>query len=156
MAFFNERYKQFEVIDIEKPRAYPIMLNSFALQHYFNALQERSLTWDEVIETTRKKFAIAEHTLKLIHEWSEITLQTIMVRKRENITAECLKRFASQLQDVQSALHLAYRNENFLHNKLLNAIKNVDACKLSYSKSAESLSGLTSNIHITCSINDGK
>lgn len=70
-----------------------------------------------------------------------------MSAKRDQTPAECLQVLVSRLQDIQSALPQAYRSEEILHNKLLNAVNKVDACKLAYFKPAKTISGFINDLH---------
>lgn len=59
----------------------------------------------------------------------------------------CLEFLVSRIHELQSGLNKAYRNGKIFQNKLLNAVKEVDACKLAYFKPAKLVEGLISDLH---------
>lgn len=59
----------------------------------------------------------------------------------------CLEFLVSRMHELQSGLSEAYRNDEIFRNKLLNAVKNVDASKLAYYKPADSFEGLVSDLY---------
>lgn len=58
----------------------------------------------------------------------------------------------SRLQVIQILLSAAYRSEEILHKKLLDAVKNIDVCKHSYYKPPEKLFRLISDLHVPSAI----
>lgn len=70
-----------------------------------------------------------------------------MSRKRDKTPTNCLESFIWRLQDIQSALPTAWKSDKLLHNKLPNAVKTFEACKLAYFKLEDTLFGLISVYH---------
>lgn len=142
IALFHERCDQAGVNEEDKPRAYSIILRGLALQHYFDALQGRVFDLIDLVQATRERFITPEYTRALIQQWDDTTLHTVMTSSRDKTGNECLEILVSKLQNIQSSLPTPYKREEILHNKLLNAVKNIEACKLAYFKPADLLSGL--------------
>lgn len=116
IALFHEHFTQAGVNEEDKPRAYSIILSGLALQYYFDTLRGRNLNLTELVEPTRKRLITTEHTRTLIRQWDEMTLQSVMSTKRDKSATECLEILVSKLQDIQSALPIAYKSEEILHN----------------------------------------
>lgn len=72
---------------------------------------------------------------------------TVMSKYPYEKGTEFLELLVSHLQDIQSGLTKEYHNEVILQNTLLNAVKDVDACKLAYFKPAPDLSGIIADLH---------
>lgn len=60
---------------------------------------------------------------------------------------DCLDLLVTRLEDIQSGLTKDYQKEVFLKNKLLNAVKDIEACKLAYYKPADDLEGVIADLH---------
>lgn len=144
---FKERCDQNAIDEVERSKAFSIMLYGHALQFYFDELQGKRLTVDQLCDGMRKRFLTEEHTRAILHEWESIKLQSIMSRNGEKKPIECLEILVALLQDIHSGLSKEYCNEVILRSKLLNAVKDVDVCKLAYFKPATDLSGIIADLH---------
>lgn len=58
-----------------------------------------------------------------------------------------LELLVSRMHELQSGSSMTYRNDEIFRNKLLNVVKDVDACKLAYCKPADSAEELISDLH---------
>lgn len=61
--------------------------------------------------------------------------------------SDCLKLLVARLEEIQSGPTKDYQKEVFLINKLLNAVKDIKACKLAYYKPANDLKGAIAYLH---------
>lgn len=147
LKLFNERCTQNGVADADKPKAFSIMLTERALQYYFDHLQGKRLNFDNLCDAIRRRFLTEEHTRGLLREWESITLEAVMSENSGKKATECLDILIARLEDIQSGLTKDYQKEVFLKNKLLNAVKDINACKLAYYKPAEDLEGVIADLH---------
>lgn len=89
-----------------------------------------------------------KHVRALLRKWDAINLTKIMPRNPDKRVTECLELLFSRLQDIQSGLKMEFHNEMILQNKLLNAVKDVDSCKLAYLKTAPDLPKIIADLHV--------
>lgn len=61
-------------------------------------------------------------------------------------STDCLEILVNRLAEIQDCLPKEYRNDT-IFKKLLNAVKNVESCRPTYQKPAESLQGIISDLH---------
>lgn len=116
----------------EKPRAFSIMLNDRTRDYYFGHLHGKNLTFDNMTDSVKTRFIRAEHDRTLVREWDNFTRNVVMERNANKHRKFCLELIVSGMQELQSGLPASYRNDEIFRNKLLNAVKEVDACKLAY------------------------
>lgn len=61
--------------------------------------------------------------------------------------SQCLELLIEKLSDIQTSLPQDYRSETILRNKLLNSVRDVEACRLAYHKPADTVQGVISDLH---------
>lgn len=71
---FKKRCDQNGVEEMERPKAFSIMLTGRALQFYFENYQEKRVTIDDLYNGLRKRFKMKEHVRALLREWDSINL----------------------------------------------------------------------------------
>lgn len=147
VKIFNERCTQSGLDEADKPKAVSIMLKERALQYYFDHFQGKSLSFDGLCGAIRKRFLTEEHTRGLLREWDIITPETIMSENSGKKATECLDLLVARLEDIQSGLTKYYQNEVFLKKKLLDAVKDIEACKLAYYKPADEFEGVIYDLY---------
>lgn len=100
----------------------------------------------------RRRFITAEHERTLLREWDSLSLHAILSEKFGKSKIICLEEVVSGMHKLQSGPLNAYCNDDIFKNKLLNAVKDVDACTFTYFKPADTVKGLTSDFHSSLSI----
>lgn len=106
------------------------MLFGRALQYYFDELQGKRLTFEQLCSGIRKRFLTEELTRALLRKWESITLQSIMTKNIEKNTTKCLEILVAHLHDIQSRLS-----------------KKFESCQSAYIKPAGDLTGIIANLH---------
>lgn len=66
-----------------------------------------------------------------------------------------LETLIERLSGLQSSLHGEHHNEEILRNKFLNAVRNVESCKLPCYKPADTVQGVILDIHASLSTRSG-
>lgn len=152
LCLFNERCDQSSVPENEKKRAVSIMLTGRARDFYFDNLQGKQLAFEEMIMKVKRRFITAEHERTLVREWDSLTLRGIISENAGKPKKYCLEELVSRMHSLQSGLPKAYCNEDIFMNKLLNAVKDVEACQLAYFKPTATVEGLISDLHSSLAI----
>lgn len=144
---FLERCDQSGIPISERHRAFSIMLSSNARQYYFDHLQNKGLNLEELSSATKERFHTEERIRTLLREWESITLGSIKKKYTGKSSTACLEILLTRIQDIQLSLPKEYRNDVLLKNKILNAVKDVEECKLAYYKPADSINGVIADLH---------
>lgn len=152
LCLFNERCDQAGIPDDEKHRAFSIMLTGRARDFYFDHIRGSNCSFNDMTSSVKRRFITAEHVRTLVREWDSLTLEGIMSENVGKPSKFCLEELVSRMHSLQSSLPAAYANEERFKNKLLNAVKDVDACKLAYFKPAPTVEGLISDLHSSLAI----
>lgn len=64
-----------------------------------------------------------------------------------NSPSLCLQISIEKISDTQKSLPPEYQDETIFHIKVLNAVKDVRACKLAYHKAAETVQDVISDLY---------
>lgn len=147
LAIFHERCEQSGIFGEERRKAFSIMLCSAASQFYFDQLQGKGLSLAGMAEKICSRFQTAERTRALLREWESLSLPSIMTQNQGKSATFCLETLINRLSEIQVCLPMEYRNDTIFKNKLLNAVKDVESCRLAYQKPAPSLQGIISDLH---------
>jgi hypothetical protein len=82
LVIFNDMCSRVDIPDAIKARAYPTMLRSLALDHYYTtikgAIQTYNLSFDQICESTRTYFEGSEYKRGILGRWNSTTLKTTM------------------------------------------------------------------------------
>lgn len=108
------------------------MLCGRALQFHFDNFQGICHDMEDLCEGLQKRLLSKDHVRSLLREWDPMTLSYFISQHVDKQPTECFERLVSSLQDIQSGLSKKYSNESIFQNKLLNAIRDFDACKFAY------------------------
>lgn len=144
---FLERCDQAAIPNDDRHRAFSIMLIGNARQYYFDNLKSESLDLSSLEKAIKMRFQTPERTRALLREWEMVTLNSIIASNTSKSPTECLELLIEKLSDIQTSLPKEYRSEIILRNKLLNAVRDVESCRLAYHKPAETVQGVISDLH---------
>lgn len=136
---YIERCDQADVSECDGHHAFSIMLIGNACQDYLDVLERQNLTLSEPELTIKSRFMTPERTRALLREWKSVSLASILTSNMRKSLLLSLELFTERLSDIQASLPPEYRNRTILCNKLLNAVKDIDACKPAYHKSADTV-----------------
>lgn len=126
------------VDNIDRGKSFLIILNDLALQFY--SISHRNLnSIDYLCHGMQKRFLTESHVHARLLEREPIALISVLWNRKDKQSVESHKLLVSGLQDIQSELSKKQRNNVLFQNKLLSAVKGVDACRLLYFNPAKSM-----------------
>lgn len=123
------------------------MLMGNARQFYFDSLKKKNLSIEELEMADKSRFKTPERVHALLREWESLSLKSVTTSSLKNSLSACLKNLIERLSDIQSSLPAKYHSEKILLYKILNAVRDVESCKLAYHKPADIVQGVTSDLH---------
>lgn len=123
------------------------MLTGNACHFWFDYISPKNLDLIALATAIKKRFQTTERTRALLREWDTMSLKEIMDVNADKTPSVCVELFITTLTDIQTSLPKEYRNDMILWNKLLNAKRKVDNCRVAYQKSAESFHGVIPSLH---------
>ena len=144
---FCERCEQVGISGEDRMKAVSIMLCGNAIQFYLKNVKGHHHTFAECVNAIKSRFVTKESSRSLLREWDTLTLNKVMEDNTEKSATDCLELLVTRLQEIQSSLPTDYHSDIILSNKLLNAISDVEACRLAYQKPADTLQGIISDLH---------
>lgn len=151
---FVERCDQADIPAEDRHRAFSMMLTGHARQFYFDSVKKKNLDLDGLVSEIKSRFITPEKTRALLREWEGLNLKDVIISKPGHSSSACLEFMIERLTDIQSSLPQEYQHEIILRNKILNGVKDVDACRLAYHKPAETVQGVISDLHASLATMD--
>lgn len=148
---FLERCNQADITKEDRHRAFSIMLIGNARQYYFDSLKPCNLNHKGFEDAMKSRFQTPERTRALIREWDTLTLNKLVASNPTKTHSESLELLIGKSSDIQTALPSEDRNETIMKNKLLNAVRDVESCRLAYHKPADTVQGVISDLHASLS-----
>lgn len=155
---FTEKYDIFTLrcqqMGIIQPKdvvlAMPVMLKDDAL---FFGMKLRGEPLQECIRKIRRRFEPEERTVALIREWESLTLAKVIADpKNDGKTREqCLDILINKAVRLHTHLPKEYDTENAVRFKLLNAVRDVEYCRLAYQKPAATIAGVIADLRASVS-----
>eukprot|EP00171_Calliarthron_tuberculosum_P004960 IDg4960t1 len=146
LKIYNNRCDMMGVDLMDRSIAIPAMLTRPALNFYFDFVLGKVSTYPEIIQKLRERFITPESIRALVSEFENITLQSVMHSNSGKTITDCLNIMVARLQELQMCLPQEYRSELILRNRLLNAARNVEACKLAIQKPALTVQGVIADL----------
>jgi hypothetical protein len=148
LDIFHDLCSRASVPETAKAKAYPTMLTSLALDHYYTNLCNvaRTLPFDQLCNATRNYFEGPEHRRSVLNKWNSTTLQTVIDKNTGKSTHDCLQLLIKELRHLQHGLDYNLRTDNFLHSKLVTACQKLPSCQYACFKPSDSLAGLINDL----------
>ena len=90
----------------------------------------------------------------MLEKWKTLTLRKVISRPENSskTTTECLELLILELRRIQYGLDPDLRTEKLLHNKMINACRDLPACKPACFKAPTSFAGLFDDLREAISI----
>ncbi|RAL61504.1 hypothetical protein DID88_009543 [Monilinia fructigena] len=111
-------------------KAFPIMLKDSALEFFHANYESLPPTFKELCTYMRNNFEGDEYQRNMLSKWNSITLKSTKKENKNKPLSECLTIMIKQLRMLQHRLDPAMRQTSHLHNKLILACEDVEACNL--------------------------
>lgn len=119
---------------------------------YFDSLKGKGFSFSELTRSVKRRFITAEYERTLVREWDSLTLNAVMAENSGKSGKYCLEEPVSRMHPLHSGLPSTYCNDEVFKNKLLNAVKDVEASRLAFFKPAERVECLISDLHSSLAI----
>lgn len=150
LTIFHDICYRADVPDEAKLKAFPTMLKGPALDYYYSNVTSNRLpvTFDGVCYAMHTYFEGEEYRRSILVKWNNTSLKSIIARPENEgkSTEDCLQILIRELQHLQHGLNPELRSDPFIHNKLLDACREVKACQYACYKPAGDLAGLINDL----------
>jgi hypothetical protein len=144
LVIFYDLCGRADVPDGAMAKAYPTMLSSLALDHYYTNIRNtaQTLPFHQLCNATRNFFEGPEYRRSILNKWNETSLQSIIDKNTGKSTQDCLQLLIKELRHLQHGLEPNLQIDSFLHNKLILACRGLPACQYASCKPSDNLAGL--------------
>ena len=88
-----------------------------------------------------------ERLRALVREWDSLSLNVVMSQASDKTPYECLEMLIAKMSYIQSSLPEEYRIDSIFRDKLVNAVRHVNDCRVAYQKPADTVQGVLSDLH---------
>src|SRR5579871_1486997 len=146
LAIFHDLCNRADIPDHAKPKAFPTMLRSLALDYYYANIVNKHLDFDGICNAITNYFEGPEYKRSVLSKWNSTTLRSVINSNTGKSTEECLQILISTLRHLQHGLNHDLRTDHFFHNKLINACQDIPACRYACYRPSDSLSGLINEL----------
>jgi hypothetical protein len=130
LVIFHDLCGRVGVTKEAKAKAYPIMLQGLARDHYYTNLRRvaQTLPFDQLCNATRNYFEGPEYRRSVLNKWNSTTLRSITDANTGKSSRDCLQLLIQELRHLQHGLDSNLQTDNFLHNKLILACQELPSC----------------------------
>lgn len=125
------------------------MIANQARQYYFDVSKTKSSSFVTLEPAVEKRFQIIKRTKALLHEWVSISMTAIVASNIDKFRSSCLELHYENLLYIQTSISSEFKSETIFCIKLLDAIKDVDLCQLTYQKPTETVQNVISDLHLS-------
>jgi hypothetical protein len=127
-------------------KAFPTMLRSLALDHYYANIANKQLDFDGICNAITNYFEGPEYKRSVLSKWNSTSLRSVIDNNTGKSTEACLQILISDLRHLQHGLDHDLRTDQFFHNKLVNACQDIPACRYACYRPSDTLTGLINDL----------
>jgi hypothetical protein len=146
LTIFHDLCNRADIPDHAKPKAFPTMLRSLALDYYYANIVNKHLDFNGICNTITNYFEGPEYKRSVLSKWNSTSLRSVINNNTGKSTEECLQILITNLRHLQHGLNHDLRSEQFFHNKLINACQDIPACRYACYRPSDSLTGLINDL----------
>ena len=128
------------------PIAFPTMLKSMALEHYYSSCPS-GLTIQQLFDRFEAHFEGEEHRRNMLREWNIINLRGLIRANPDKHKGTIFNEMVQQLRQVQRSLDYEFQSDTALRNKIISACSNIPACSVAILQQTSTIAGLINNIY---------
>ena len=128
------------------PTAFPTMLKSMALEHYYSSCPS-GLTIQQLFDRFEAHFEGEEHRRNMLREWNTINLRGSIRANPDKHKGTIFNEMIQQLRQVQRSLDYEFQSDTALRNKIISAYSNIPACSVAILQQTSTIAGLINNIY---------
>ena len=152
---FMDLCERAEVPQEVLPKAFPSMLRSMALEHYYSSCQGHSLTLQQLFQRFQAHFEGEEHRRNMLREWNSINLRLLIRASPDKNKGTVFTEMTYQLRQIQRSLDPEFQSDSALRNKIISACSTVPACGFAVLQQTINIPGLINNIHAAIENSEG-
>ncbi|POS83537.1 hypothetical protein EPUL_005409 [Erysiphe pulchra] len=122
--------------------AFPCMLKGMALTFYYNKCRGKSIENLQIL--MKLNFEGPEYQRYNLKRWMnyELTFQNIIDSNPDKNPMEQVKILTITLDKMQKTLSSEWQSEAVMHNKIVSACKDIEACKMACYRPSQTIAGL--------------
>ncbi|KAI6248910.1 hypothetical protein HI914_02670 [Erysiphe necator] len=120
--------------------AFPCMLKGIALTFYYNKCRGKSI--ENLQSLMKSNFEGPEYQRYNLKRWNELTFQDIIDSNPDKNSMEQITILIITFDKIQKTLSNEWQSEVVMHNKIISACKDIEACKMACYRPSLSVSGL--------------
>lgn len=122
------------------------MLKADARDLYYDKINGRGFSFENMTDMTRQHFETAERHQQLLSNWYSILLPSLKRENPDKSTAECFELMLNQLRKLQRGLGHEYRSQTTLWDRLINACRDTEECQFAVYKPSATFGGVAADI----------
>lgn len=111
----------------------------------------QNLSFHDITKSIKERFHSIEHRRALFQEGDSLLLNAIISLRADKTPSECLEVLILNVCEIQALLPDEYRSDTIFRYKLLNSVSDVDDCRQAFHKQADTVSGVTFDLHASLS-----
>ena len=147
-TIFMDLCKRAEIPQETLPKAFPSMLRSMALEHYYSSCQGHGLTLQQLFQRFQAHFEEEEHRRNMLREWNSINLRTLIRASPDKNKGTVFTEMTHQLRQIQRSLDPKFQSDSTLRNRIISSCSNVPAYSFAVLQQTTNIPGLINNIYV--------
>ncbi len=104
LTMFHDLYNRADIPNNVKMKAFPTMLRSLALNHYYANIINKHLDFDGICNAITNYFEGPEYKRSVLSKWNSTSLRSVINNNAGKSTEECLQILISDLRHLQHGL----------------------------------------------------
>lgn len=149
LRIFKDLCMKAEIPQAALPLAVSTMLKGSALEYYYSNVSNVALVaYDDVVQAVRNNFEGAEYRRGIQAKWMSISLQSVIDEDASvgKSTIDCFEILLKRLRHWYHGLSPELQSNVYMHQKLLLACRDMDACSYACYKPSDTLTGLINDL----------
>ncbi|POS82095.1 hypothetical protein EPUL_006805, partial [Erysiphe pulchra] len=120
--------------------AFPCMLKGMSLTFYYNKCRGKSIENLQIL--MKSNFEGPEYQRYNLKRWNKLTFQNIIDSNPDKNPMEQITILTITLDKMQKTLSPEWQSEAVMHNKIVSACKDIEACKMACYRPSQTVAGL--------------
>ena len=128
-------------------QAFSTMLRGPALDYYYTIMaQSPRPSFAQLCQLIKQYFEGPGYNRRMLRKWNAITLDSIATQYSDKSTYQCFDLLTKELRRLHHSLDETLRTEKFIHNKIITACEEHEACRFACFKPSDTVTELTGDI----------
>lgn len=130
---------QSDVLSEDCTSAFTMILTGEARKFYLDIPRSKNPSFEYLANSVKSRFHMTERRRDLLQKWDSISLNVLMSNSPDKSPSNFLEHMIARLSDIQTSLPEDNQCGSILPDKLLNAVRVVSDCRLTYHKQPDSV-----------------